>query len=181
MELIKDMSQTALTTGERALRLFWDLVAIASERLREATGQPKPLPLESPPPSRRAPSVRPETSSPETPEPAEARRVQAPARGGVSKVKSRKKARAKLAEVGERPDQMVRVLELLAESQKAWVSAKELSDAGGQAGTPILPGNVRKVIRARGEGLIETRPRDGSRRGALEYRITEAGRRTLDA
>ena len=70
------------------------------------------------------------------------------------------------------------MLTLLADSG-GWMSAKELSDAGGAAGMPILPGNVRKVIRARGDEVIETRPREGSRRGALEYRITEAGLQRL--
>jgi hypothetical protein len=96
-----------------------------------------------------------------------------------AKNKPKKKAGSKGKADKERPDQMIRVLELLTESGKAWQSAKELSDAGARAGTPILPGNVRKVIRARGGELIETRSRDGSRRGALEYRITEAGRKAL--
>ena len=62
------------------------------------------------------------------------------------------------------------------EGDKEWMSAGELSAAAGASGAPILPGNVRKVIRLRGDGLVETRPRSGSRRGSLEYKITASGR-----
>jgi hypothetical protein len=94
--------------------------------------------------------------------------------------KGQAKGRRKVKKKGKkRPDQMIRVLELLAASPRPWMSAKELSEAGEAAGTPILPGNVRKVIRSRGDGFVETRPREGSRRGALEYRITDAGHAKL--
>lgn len=179
MDLIKDVSQTALTTGERALRLFWDLLSVASERFREAAGQPRPLPMEPSPEYReRAPEPTP-APAPASEKKAEPKRAAAPARRGAAKPKAKKKPSAKGQLDKDRADQMIRVLELLAESSSPWQSAKELSDAGAAAGTPILPGNVRKVIRARGGDLIETRPREGSRRGALEYRITEAGRRSL--
>lgn len=185
MDLIKDMSQSALNTGERAIRLFLDLLAVASERVREVTGQPRPLPMEPPPAPRPVAYERPQAPAVTVTEP---RRPKAapPDRGDTktktkAKAKPKKKAGAKGRAEPERPDQMIRVLELLTESGKDWLSAKELSDAGAKAGTPILPGNVRKVIRARGGELIETRPRDGSRRGALEYRITAAGRQALGA
>lgn len=185
MDLFKGMSQTVLTSGEQAIRLFLDLVSVVSERVREATGQPRPLPMEPTPSPRSPPAEEPWAHKPAI-EPAQRvqpkRKAPVPARvagGAKPKAKAKKKASAKGGVEQERPDQMIRVLELLVESGQPWLSAKELSDAGAAAGTPILPGNVRKVIRARGEDLIETRPRDGSRRGALEYRITDAGRRSL--
>ncbi len=187
-DLIKDLSQSALTTGERAIRLFLDLISVASERVREVSGPPRPLPMEPPHVPKEPPYV-PRPAAPEAPRvagpaasPAEARppKAKTPSRGAPKpKAKPKKKAGVKGRVEKERPDQMIRVLELLTESGKAWQSAKELSDAGARAGAPILPGNVRKVVRARGGDLIETRPRDGSRRGALEYRITEAGRKAL--
>lgn len=187
MDLIKDMSQSALNTGERAIRLFLDLLSVASERVREVTGGPRSLPMEPPPTPRPMAPEAPRAAGPAAPV-AEPRQPKAatPSRGASkpkpkAKPKPRKKAGAKGKAEPERPDQMIRVLELLTESGKAWLSAKELSDAGAKAGTPILPGNVRKVIRSRGGDLIETRPREGSRRGALEYRITESGRRSLGA
>ena len=162
-----------MTTGERAFRLLWDIVSVASERLRDAAGPPPP------PPARPAtPTVPPKPAAPA----AEAK-PKAPAASKpkpTAKPKTKAKPKAKGSRKGKkRPDQMIRVLELLEASATGWLSAKELSDAGEAGGTPILPGNVRKVIRARGEGLVETRPRDGSRRGALEYRITDAGRAKL--
>ncbi|MDY0000091.1 MAG: hypothetical protein RBU30_02225 [Polyangia bacterium] len=176
-ELIKDIGQSALDTGERLMRLVWDGVAVVVEQLREVTGQTRPMPMERPAEPWQAQPVR--QAGPVAPK-SETKKPQAASRGSAkAKAKAKKKPAAKGAGDKERADQMIRVLELLAESGNAWQSAKELSDAGAAAGTPILPGNVRKVIRARGGDLIETRPRDGSRRGALEYRLTEAGRRTL--
>lgn len=101
--------------------------------------------------------------------------------GGAAKsaTASKAKSRKKTGGGAKRPDQMIRVLELISAGDKPWMSAKEISDAGEAAGKPILPGNVRKVVRARGKDLIETRPRKGSRRGAMEYRMTSAGRKKL--
>lgn len=78
-----------------------------------------------------------------------------------------------------RKNQLARVLELLNEDGATWKSASELADASAEQGTRILPGNVRKVIRMRGEKYIETRPRADSRRGSLEYHITPAGLKYL--
>jgi hypothetical protein len=207
---LRDVGQTAVTTGERAIRLLWDLVSIASERLREAAGPDAPPQMQSPaspppaaaPPRRRpspppatqpppAPAASPEPAAakdtsaraaPVAPQPAEAKPAAEPATKAATKAatkskgrKRKTKSKAKGKKGKKRPDQLIRVLELLAASPHPWLSAKELSEAGEAAGTPILPGNVRKVIRGRGEGVIETRPREGSRRGALEYRITDEG------
>lgn len=93
-------------------------------------------------------------------------------RGSARKARATKKA-------GVEKDQLVRVLRYLSESSQEWMSASELSAAAGSQGAPMLPGNVRKVIRLRGNDLVETRPRAGSRRGSLEYRMTSDGRRWL--
>jgi len=79
-----------------------------------------------------------------------------------------------------RKNQLVRVLEMLNEDAEAWMSASELSEASAEQGSKILPGNVRKVIRMRGEPYIETRPRAESRRGSLEYHITDEGLKYLE-
>lgn len=79
-----------------------------------------------------------------------------------------------------RKNQLVRVLEMLNEDAEAWISASELSKASAEHGSKILPGNVRKVIRMRGEPYIETRPRAKSRRGSLEYHITDEGLKYLE-
>ena len=74
-----------------------------------------------------------------------------------------------------RKNQLIRVLKMLHEDTDTWMSASELSNASEEQGSKILPGNVRKVIRQRGEPYIETRPRAGSRRGSLEFNITDEG------
>ncbi len=79
-----------------------------------------------------------------------------------------------------RKNQLVRVLEMLNEDAETWMSASELSKASAESGSKILPGNVRKVIRMRGEPYIETRPRAESRRGSLEYHITDEGLKYLE-
>jgi len=169
LDLLKDAKQTALETGEKAIRLFFEIVAVASERMRSSSddgGQSYPS----------YPSYDPPVEPPSPPSPEPAQPKPAP-RGAAAKPKATRRAPAK-RRGKKRPDQLLRVLSLLAENGD-WMSAKELSDSGGAAGTPILPGNVRKVIRARGDLVIETRPREGSRRGALEYRITTAGAQRL--
>ena len=169
LDLLKDAKQTALATGEKAIRLFFEIVAVASERMHSRSGEAQPY---QPPYSPPAPPAPP---APE-PEPPKAKPAPAPA---AAKPKATKPRRAAAKRGGKkRPDQLLRVLGLLQEGG-GWLSAKEISDAGAAAGTPILPGNVRKVIRARGGEFIETRPREGSRRGALEYRITDAGKAKL--
>lgn len=193
MDLLKDLGQTAMATTERALRLFWDVLSTATGRLREAAGQPPP-PVVAPSPapaardvtersgattaaSHREPQVA--AKSQAKPKAQVASRSQAKPKARPAKAKKAKKATLKATQgPDERQDQMVRILELLAGAGKSWLSAKEISDATAKSGTAILPGNVRKVIRGRGGEFIETRSREGSRRGALEYRLTEAGRRT---
>ncbi len=172
LNLLKDAKQTALETGEKAIRLFFEIVAVASERMRSQPEDPGPsypayTPPTAPTPAPSAAPVEPVTPS-ATPSPAAAK----------AKPKTTRRRPAAKRRGKKRPDQLVRVLQLLTNGG-GWMSAKELSDAGGAAGTPILPGNVRKVIRARGDVVIETRPREGSRRGALEYRITAAGTQRL--
>jgi hypothetical protein len=170
IDLLKDAKQTALETGEKAVRLFFEIVAVASERLRSRPEDPGMSYTSYNPPVERPAPVTPSAPPP----------VVAKAPRTAAKPKARKTRRAPAKRGGKkRPDQLVRVLELLASDEGAWFSAKEISDAGESAGTPILPGNVRKVIRARGKEAIETRPREGSRRGALEYRITNAGKQRL--
>lgn len=174
LDLLKDAKQTALETGEKAIRLFFEIVAVASERMRSRSddvGHSYPsYPFYDPPV---------ETASAPAPEPARSAPAPAPATaGGAAKPKTTRRRAPAQRRGKKRPDQLLRVLTLLSESG-GWMSAKELSDSGGAAGTPILPGNVRKVIRARGDMVIETRPREGSRRGALEYRITTAGAQRL--
>lgn len=169
-DLLKDAKQAALETGEKALRLFFEVVAVATERMRSRSDDVEPSyqgyqpPAEPVPTPSRTPNQRPAAA---TPPPAAAAKARTSRRRAPAKRRGKK-----------RPDQLLRVLSLLADNG-GWMSAKELSDAGGAAGTPILPGNVRKVIRARGDEVIETRPREGSRRGALEYRITAAGQQRL--
>ncbi|MFH2006686.1 MAG: hypothetical protein ABI333_08890 [bacterium] len=169
IDLLKDAKQTALETGEKAVRLFFEIVAVASERLRSKPDDPGMSYTSYSPPVERPAAVTP------TAPPAEKKVTRT-----ASQPKARK-TRGAAAKRGakKRPDQLVRVLELLATDEGHWFSAKEISDAGEAAGTPILPGNVRKVIRARSQNTIETRPREGSRRGALEYRITNAGKQRL--
>jgi len=176
LDLLKGAKQVALETGEKAIRLFFEIVAVASERMRSRSDQ-----ADSSYPSYPAYTPPAEPVTPSAPEP-----VRPPAAAAAATTSAAAKPAAKAPRRRapakrrgkKRPDQLVRVLSLLAESG-GWMSAKELSDTGGAAGTPILPGNVRKVIRARGDVVIETRPREGSRRGALEYRITEAGTQRL--
>jgi hypothetical protein len=170
IELLKEVTKTAQETSERAFRLFFDMLALASERIRNLNDRaPTPDPGHSswmPPTTAAAPAPA-ATSAAEirsTPAGTPMRDVASAAEHDDAKIRN---------------DQMIRVLELLLASGTRWLSAKELSDAGKRAGTPILPGNVRKVIRARAGEHIETRPREGSRRGAMEYRITEAGRAHL--
>lgn len=167
IDLLRDMTKTAQETGERAFRLFFDVLALASERLRSlnaptpgAPGNGHPTSLAS------AASTAP---APTPAAPAEAAPAETPPASG------------ELDDAPLRNDQLIRVLDLLTLAADRWVSAKELSDAGDAASMPILPGNVRKVIRARGGEYIETRPREGSRRGAMEYRITDVGREHLAA
>ncbi len=172
LDLLKGVKQTALETGEKAIRLFFEIVAVASERMRSRSDHVDPsypsYPAYTPPAA---------SAAPPAPEPAPPAAAAVPATAKPAAKAPRRRAPAK-RRGKKRPDQLVRVLSLLAESG-GWMSAKELSDTGGAAGTPILPGNVRKVIRARGDVVIETRPREGSRRGALEYRITAAGTERL--
>jgi hypothetical protein len=170
IDLLRDMTKTAQETGERAFRLFFDVLALASERLRTLNAPPAGAPgnghatsFATPAPA--APVPGPTPTPPAAVPPAE---EAAPATGELDDARLRN-------------DQLIRVLDLLTLAADRWVSAKELSDAGDSAGMPILPGNVRKVIRARGGEYIETRPREGSRRGAMEYRITEVGREHLAA
>lgn len=176
LDLLKGAKQTALETGEKAIRLFFEIVAVASERMRSGSddvGHSYPSYPSYSPPADSASPVTPEPATPVT------RAATAPAAGAAKATPKTTRRRAPAKRRGKkRPDQLLRVLTLLTESG-GWISAKELSDAGGAAGTPILPGNVRKVIRARGDEVIETRPREGSRRGALEYRINAAGTRRL--
>ena len=181
LDLLKDVKQTALQTGEKAIRLLFEIAAVASERFRPGAAEPERAPVDfyhepyQPPVT--APRVVEAAPEPVPPQPAT--RTMSPAKARKKAVKARRapaKRRGK-----KRPDQMIRVLELLEISEKPWLSAKELSDAGAAAGTPILPGNVRKVIRARGGDSVDTRPRDGSRRGALEYRISAAGKALLSS
>ena len=170
IDLLKDAKQTALETGEKAIRLFFEIVAVASERMRSRPDEGQSYPSYPPysPPAEPVVSPTPEPVKP-TPPPTDV----AQAKPKTTRRRAPAKRRGK-----KRPDQLLRVLALLTEAG-GWLSAKELSDAGGAAGTPILPGNVGKVIRARGDVVIETRPREGSRRGALEYRITAAGTQRL--
>ena len=74
-----------------------------------------------------------------------------------------------------RNSQVLRLLDILSRDTESWMTAVELSAATAEQGSRILPGNVRKAIRLRAEGLIESRTRPGSKRGATEYRITEKG------
>ncbi|MCD6497791.1 MAG: hypothetical protein J7M25_05725 [Deltaproteobacteria bacterium] len=99
---------------------------------------------------------------------------------GGSKAQARKAKKGKGAaktkkRAGTGGSQILRLLGILAEDPSRWMSAGELSAATDRQGNKILPGNVRKAIRLRGEGLIEMRPREGSRRGAMEYRATKDG------
>lgn len=167
IDTLKELQRTAQVAGERAFRLLWDMMALASDRIRAASGaEPPPAPLPGM-------SVRPEPPPP-TPQ-------STPTRAAKPKATRAKRAGAgtKRKATGGRADQLLRVMQILAEADGAWMSAKEICDAGAEAGTPILPGNVRKVIRGRGERFIETRSRTGSRRGALEYNLTRAGREHL--
>ena len=109
-------------------------------------------------------------------------RKKAPARKkGPARAKGTRKGKtAKGRKAAANKDQLVRVLRHIVEGDKEWMSAGELSQAAAAANAPMLPGNVRKVIRLRGEGLVQTRPRADSRRGSLEYRITAAGRKRLE-
>jgi hypothetical protein len=170
LELLREMSRTAQATSERALRMVVDVLVFARERL-QATGEP-PAPY---PDSQAGWQPVDETRFGEpaatcAPPAESAAARQSAAAGQTASDEEEAKLRA---------DQLLRVLELLSGANGRWLSAKELSDAGEKASTPILPGNVRKVIRSRGDGLIETRDRAGSRRGAMEYRITDAGRTHL--
>ncbi len=171
-DLLKGVKQTALETGEKAVRLFFEIVAVASERMRSRSDR-----VDHTYPSYPSYSPPTEPAAPPTPEPVRPAAAATPPPAKATPKATRRRAPAK-RRGKKRPDQLVRVLSLLTE-HGGWMSAKELSDTGGAAGTPILPGNVRKVIRARGDVVIETRPREGSRRGALEYRITEAGTQRL--
>ncbi len=90
---------------------------------------------------------------------------------------SRKAAKAKPP---RRRSQILRILSILAEDPNRWMTAVELSKATAAQGTKILPGNIRKAVRLRAEGLIESRIRPNSARGATEYRITEAGLEYLE-
>jgi len=92
--------------------------------------------------------------------------------GKAKKGKGTGKAKKRAA---SQTSQITRLLGILAEDSTGWMSAGELSAATDREGTKILPGNVRKAVRLRGEGLIEMRPREGSRRGAMEYRATKKG------
>jgi hypothetical protein len=170
LDLFKGVKQTALETGEKAIRLFFEIVAVASERMRSRSDHVDQSYPSYPP---YTPPAEPTTPPVVTAEPVRPTAAVPPSSAKAAAKPSRRRAPAK-RRGKKRPDQLVRVLSLLAESG-GWMSAKELSDTGGASGTPILPGNVRKVIRARGDVVIETRPREGSRRGALEYRITAAG------
>jgi hypothetical protein len=170
IELIKEVTKTAQETSERAFRLFFEMLAMASERIRNLNDRtPTPDPGQSS-------WVPPATAATPAPLANEAAAVRSTPTGFPTRevVSAAEHDDAKI-----RNDQMIRVLELLLAAGTRWQSAKELSDAGKRAGTPILPGNVRKVIRARAGEHIETRPREGSRRGAMEYRITEEGRTYL--
>lgn len=109
-----------------------------------------------------------------------AARKKGPARARPGKGRARTRRARATKKAGVKKDQLVRVLKHLTEGDKDWMSASELSAAAEAAGAAILPGNVRKVIRLRGGGLVQTRPRDGSRRGSLEYRITPEGRQRLE-
>jgi len=170
LDLLKDAKQTALETGEKAIRLFFEIVAVASERMRSRPDDGGDYPS--------YPSYSPHEESVPAPASAPVERATPPTDVARAKPKTVRRRPTASRRGKKRPDQLLRVLALLTEAG-TWMSAKELSDAGGAAGTPILPGNVRKVIRARGDVVIETRPREGSRRGALEYRITAAGSQHL--
>jgi len=199
---IVDLGQAAVQSGTRAMRLLLDFAMMASDHLRQKVGLgspeqerydtrpiPPPSPAPAPAPAGEAAQakaaqaqgaagqVKQAGQRARSGKPASSKKKPVRTTRPKSAAKSRKKTRGGGA---KRPDQMVRVLELLAAGSKTWMSAKELSDAGEAAGKPILPGNVRKVIRARGKDLVETRPRKGSRRGAMEYRITAAGRKKLE-
>ncbi len=90
----------------------------------------------------------------------------------------RRKSSAKSGKGKKTPaknSQVLRLLTILSRDKDSWMSAVELSAATADQGSRILPGNVRKAIRLRAEGLIVSRTRPGSKRGATEYRITEKG------
>ncbi len=127
-------------------------------------------------------------------EPSGEQKAKAAAKQSPAKKTTRKKTQGKSSarkgksrtskKSGKKPaarnSQILRLLEILNRDPNSWMSAVELSAATDEQGSRILPGNVRKAIRLRGEGLIESRVRPGSKRGATEYRITVKGRAYLE-
>lgn len=73
--------------------------------------------------------------------------------------------------------QLLKVLYLMAVSEKKWLVAQEIAQMGDTLNFPILPQNVRKVIqqKALDTGLVRVRERAGARRGAKEFQLTSKG------
>jgi len=74
-------------------------------------------------------------------------------------------------------NQLLKVLFLMAVSEKKWLLAQEIAQTGEELDFPILPQNIRKVIQQRGvdTGLVRVRERSDSRRGAKEFHLTAKG------
>jgi hypothetical protein len=160
-----------------------------SPRTEPPFGSPAPAPTRRPTEldwaATERPTPRSEPSTPDLahPEPQKKKRSSksTPKKSSSKSKKGKKKsAKGKRKKGRARKNQLYRVLKLLEDSNKQWMSASELSDASAERDTRILPGNVRKVIRTRGKSYIESRPRAESRRGALEFRINEEGRKHLE-
>lgn len=148
--------------------------------------EPQPDALVSEPPAK-SESVEPprpaEAAAPErAPQPAKKEPTKATKTTAAKARPKAKTARKKAQSRGksaQRRSQILRILEILAEDPNRWMTAVEISKVTDAQGKKILPGNIRKAIRLRGEGLIDSRIRADSVRGATEYRITKAGLRYL--
>jgi len=76
-------------------------------------------------------------------------------------------------------DQLYKVLRVLYDESKGEgrsLTAKEIADAATAMGLPILPNNVRKVLRTRANRYVDTRLRENESGKVTEYRLTAKGR-----
>lgn len=73
--------------------------------------------------------------------------------------------------------QLLKVLYLMAVSEKKWLGAQEIAQMGDTLNFSILPQNVRKVIqkKALDTELVRVRERAGARRGTKEFQLTSKG------
>ncbi|HEY3358632.1 MAG TPA: hypothetical protein VGQ83_35620 [Polyangia bacterium] len=173
IEMAREMTELALDVGRWALSMlpFGARACACDEHADELRPAPPPWAATPEPP----PAAAPEPPAPEppavaaAPEPVEAAEPTAPAEA------------AEEAGEDEQPgrDQLYKVLRILhdeAIGEGRYLTAREIAEAASAAGLPILPGNVRKILRTRAARHIEARLRDGESGKVTEFRLGGRGK-----